>query len=161
MTIVVTGHRPNKLGFEYGLIGPYTRHLETETEAIVNEYKPDRIITGLALGYDQIVALLAIRLGIPLTIAIPCVNQDKKWPPLSKSLYQYLYEHAIIKHWVSKEPYNNHCMQDRNVWMVDQLIKDDFLLAASDGTPGGTANCIEYAISKNKNIKYINPKSWI
>lgn len=41
------------------------------------------------------------------------------------------------------------------LWMVDNC---DLLIAVHDGSPGGTANCVNYANQKNKKIININPK---
>lgn len=46
-------------------------------------------------------------------------------------------------------------MQKRNEWMVDRC---DILVSVWDGTEGGTYNCVNYAIGKNKQIIRINPK---
>lgn len=45
-------------------------------------------------------------------------------------------------------------MQIRNQWMVDRA---DQVIGIWDGTSGGTANCLEYATSKNKPILRIDP----
>jgi uncharacterized phage-like protein YoqJ len=49
-------------------------------------------------------------------------------------------------------------MQDRNKWMVDHC---DALVAIWNGTSGGTANCVKYALSVNKPIVMINPKNLV
>jgi len=47
-------------------------------------------------------------------------------------------------------------MNERNIWMVDNC---DFLISVWDGTSGGTKNCVDYAISKKKDIIRIDPKN--
>ena len=46
-------------------------------------------------------------------------------------------------------------MQTRNEWMVD---KADVVIACFDGTNGGTANCVNYAREKNKELIIIDPQ---
>jgi len=48
----------------------------------------------------------------------------------------------------------SHKMDKRNEWMVD---KADSILAVFKQTPGGTANCVQYAKSKGKRIVSYNP----
>ena len=63
---------------------------------------------------------------------------------------------------VSEEPYTNDCMQNRNIWMIDQLTsKDDLLITVWDGTSGGTCNCIKYAGTKEPRIQMerIDPRT--
>ena len=81
MIVAATGHRPDKLG-GYGeavrdrLIDGAMRYMEQE--------KPDEVISGMALGWDQAWAIAAIRLGIPLICALPFEGQFSKWPQESQ-----------------------------------------------------------------------------
>ena len=47
-------------------------------------------------------------------------------------------------------------MQLRNQYMVDQA---DYIVAAWDGTKGGTGNCVDYAVKQHKTIYCLDPKS--
>ena len=87
MIVALTGHRPNKLGNEYGLKGPYSRKLYKKLLCWLKENKPESIISGMALGCDQIWALCGIKLNIDVIAAIPCVNHESRWPESSKKLY--------------------------------------------------------------------------
>ena len=50
--------------------------------------------------------------------------------------------------------YHPYKMQLRNQYMVDN---SNIVLAVWNGSSGGTANCVRYARSKNKEIIIINP----
>lgn len=156
MIIAGTGHRPNKLGNDYSHefadYGPINMWVYEKLEKYVMELNPTEIISGLALGLDQILATLALRVNIPLTAAIPFVGQESMWPRKSREYYYELLSKASRKVIVSEGGYANWKMQKRNEWMVDQLIPDydNRLLGLWDGTDGGTANCVRYA---NKVLK--------
>lgn len=161
MTIAGTGHRPNKLGFEWELKGPYSERIYDEIMIKIKQYTPDSIISGVALGFDMVLAFAAINNNIDLIAAVPCLRQDLKWSKYCKELYRKILKGAKTVHYVSNMPYFKGCMDRRNEWMVDQLVEDDdLLLGCYNGTNGGTHNCIEYAKKKNKNIEIINPSTF-
>lgn len=150
MKAAVTGHRPNKLGHEYNFIGPVTEHIKAQLFKWLDDNKPDKIISGMALGVDQIWAVCGIRRNIPVIAAIPCAKQEAMWRSESVRVYNAILDNDLVTSYcVSKEPYTPACMQDRNIWMVDNC---DILVAVWNGTPGGTANCIEYAKEVGKEI---------
>jgi uncharacterized phage-like protein YoqJ len=153
MTILAfTGHRPNKLG-GYKLPNPTYMKVCQQIESIILELKPLKIISGMALGVDQWAAFIAIKLGVPFIAAVPFKKQESKWPIDSQRIFNQLIQKAEEVILVSPGEYSVHKMQIRNEWMVDNC---DQLVAVWDGTAGGTANCINYAKSKNKNIIYVN-----
>jgi uncharacterized phage-like protein YoqJ len=152
MIAAATGHRPEKLG-------GYQTHgrLVDLAVAALSKYKPEKAISGFALGWDQAFADAAIQLKIPLIAAIPFPSQPSRWPKSSQLFYQQLLEKASEIKIISPDPYSARKMQIRNEWMVNN---SDFMMCLWDGSAGGTANCINYAVSKNKS--YINLwKSWI
>lgn len=108
----------------------------------------------MALGVDQIAASAAIELDIPFIAAVPFLGQEKMWPTQSQDFYNLLISAAEDVVIVCDGDYSPQKMQTRNKWMVD---KCDVLIAVFDGTPGGTKNCVDYAISKEKEIIKINP----
>jgi uncharacterized phage-like protein YoqJ len=126
-----------------------------EIDKALKELKPEKVITGMALGVDQWAAMIAYKLGIPFLAAIPFENQESKWPEKSQKTYRLLRKLAAEEVIVSEGGYSIDKMQTRNVWMVDN---SDKLIAVWDGTKGGTGNCVEYAKSANKDIYYINPR---
>lgn len=154
MIVAFTGHRPDKLG-GYKVPNPIYNFVCQEIDRALRELKPEKVITGMALGIDQWAAYIAHRQGIPFLAAIPFLNQERKWPTQSQKTYQQLLKLAAEKVIVSPGEYSAAKMQIRNEWMVDHCNK---LIAIWDGTPGGTANCINYAKSIGREILFIDPK---
>lgn len=155
MIIAVTGHRPNKLwGYNYEV--PQYISLKNKMQEILEEQKPEYIISGMAIGVDTVFAIAGLQLEIPLECAIPCLNQEQMWSEEAKKLYHKILDRAWKITYVSKEPYAAWLMQKRNEYMVDNC---DLLIAVWDGTAGGTANCVKYAKATNKQIIFINPKN--
>jgi len=153
MIIAITGHRPSKLNSEYSLNGPITTKIKADLQRLINQLKPSLMISGMALGVDTIWALLAIENNIPLIAAIPCLDQEAMWPESSQKRYKEILAHPLTTiEQLSDEPYSNTCMQNRNIWMVNNC---DLLIGVWDNTSGGTGNCIKYAKSKSVNKKVI------
>jgi uncharacterized phage-like protein YoqJ len=154
MRIAVTGHRPNKLGNEYNLNGPITTKIKLDLQRLINHLRPFQMISGMALGVDTIWAILALENNIPLIAAIPCINQESKWPESSQKRYKEILSNPLtIIEQVSNESYSNECMQNRNIWMVNNC---DLLIGVWDKTGGGTANCLKYADSIGKKVILVN-----
>ena len=160
MTVVsFTGHRSDKLPNKetgYKLPNPTYIYICQQLEKILKELKPEKCISGFALGFDQYAANVCINLKIPLIAAIPFLGQEKFWPEKSQKQYNYLLSKTSEKVIVSEGGYAAAKMQIRNQWMVDNC---DILIACfiPTETSGGTFNCIQYAKGKNKQIIYINP----
>lgn len=165
MKIAITGHRPNKLGNDYDFTSNLIRNIRLEImrHLVIIQSKNimDNIIliTGMALGIDTLFAQIAISMKFPFIASIPCFNQDKVWSQKSKEIYnQILSSKLCTLKVISECEYNSSVMQKRNEWMVDNC---DLLIAVWDNSAGGTANCVKYAKSKNKEIIYINPQTLV
>lgn len=148
MILVGTGHRPNKLGGYSGaahlkLVSLAKDYLSRERDNVTE------VISGMALGWDQALAEACCELGVPWTAAVPCLNQEKMWPPESKEKYNRLLWGARRVVNVTNREYAWDCMQLRNEWMVKNC---DAVLALWDGSPGGTGNCLRYAREQGKEI---------
>lgn len=162
MKIAITGHRPNKLGNDYDLTSPLVLAIKAKLQEILTHdylyYYDVRLISGMALGINTLFAQIAVAQGYPFIAAISCIQQHAKWTQKSKEIYLDLINHTMCdKHYVSTEPYNNSCMQKRNIYMVDNC---DILIAVWDGTSGGTVNCVAYARQVGKQIIIINPNDF-
>lgn len=153
MIVAFTGHRPDKLG-GYTLPNPTYIKVCQSIEETLKELKPEKVISGMALGVDQWAAFIAYKLKIPFIAAVPFNKQDAVWKNESKSSYAKLLAKAAEVVIVSEGEYSAHKLQIRNEWMVDRCDK---LIAIWDGTPGGTGNCIKYAKTKNREIIFIKP----
>lgn len=139
MIVAATGHRPDKLG-GYGIV-PATRRLIL-ARSWLEVVRPSRVISGMALGWDQAWAQAAVDLGIPFVAAVPFVGQERAWPPMSQAAFGYLMQRAAEVVIVSSGGYSVAAMHARNHWMVDHC---DLLVALWDGSDGGTAGCVRYA----------------
>lgn len=140
LTAAFTGHRPPKLG---GYGDKTDEQLIALASFILRETKPDKVIVGMALGWDMNVAYTAIRNHIPVIAAIPFLGQEKLWPQVSQERYKRILERCADVVIVSRGDYAAVKMQIRNEWMVDNA---DHLIALWNGTHGGTGNCVQYAL---------------
>lgn len=145
LVIAGTGHRPDKLD---GRINAVCEAIHT---ALI-ELRPARVISGMAQGFDQLLAAYARMLEIPWTAAIPFEGQHLRWPKRSQEQYLKLLESASDIVVVSPAYDGPWVMQVRNEWMVDRC---DLLLACWDGSDGGTRNCLKYAERVQRVIKYL------
>lgn len=146
MIICGTGHRPNKLG-GYGMAaGVKLFNLAYDWLA---ENKPDKVISGMALGWDYALAAAAFDLDIPFIAAVPFEGQESMWPKESQDNYKILLRAAEKVVHVCEAGYAPWKMQARNQWMVDN---SDTVLALWDGSKGGTGNCVIYANKVGKPI---------
>lgn len=153
MIVAFTGHRPDKLG---GYKLPNDTYIKVcqKIDKTLRELKPEKVITGMALGVDQWAAVVAHKIGIPFLAAIPFENQEMKWPEGSQKTYRLLRKLASEEVIVCSGKYEARKLQVRNEWMCDHC---DVLVAIWDGSPGGTANCINYAKSIGRKIIFIDP----
>ena len=155
MIIAFTGHRPDKIGG----YRPCERHdlIKQAIKGYLLMNMPEKVIVGMALGVDQIACEAALELKIPVQAAIPFEGQEKKWPFESQMKYIKLLEQCKDIYTVCPGEYAAWKMQARNEWMVDNC---DVLIAIWDGSSGGTANCVKYAQSKNKQTIIHNPNEF-
>jgi len=151
-----TGHRPLKLRKEWNGTGPMSLWIQDEMRKILLRDKPDIVISGMALGADQLWAELAVIMNIPFIAAIPFTGQESLWAPNARNKYRILLAKAReVVNVSEKDYYKASFMQDRNEWMVDQ---SDGLVAVWDRSEGGTFNCVMYAQSMGRPIFHIDPR---
>ncbi len=145
MIVSGTGHRPNKLG-------GYSRQAHEKLAKVAHEalceLKPETVISGGALGWDQALADAAIHMGLQVTMALPFEGFETKWPKESQEFLHSLMNSATVMY-VCDPGYAPWKMQKRNEWMVDNC---DTVLALWNGSNGGTGNCVRYATQVGKPI---------
>ena len=167
-TVCFTGHRPNKLGgFESNPIADWVKQSLKNVIKRAIKKGVHTFISGGAIGVDQWAAEIVIEFRteqekhfstwsntVDLIIAIPFPSQPLKWPQESRRHYEKLLQKAdrIIE--VCDDPYAAWKMQKRNEWMVDN---SDAVIAVWNRTPGGTANCVSYALENKKPVLVLNP----
>ncbi len=125
-----------------------------ETEKILKQLNPDKVISGLALGYDQLAAVIAFRNNVPVIGAIPFIGQENVWPDKAKDIYRKIVDKCSETIIVSEGGYAVWKLMDRNKYMVNN---SDIILTYFNGENSGTKNCINYAKSLNKEIINIFP----
>jgi uncharacterized phage-like protein YoqJ len=150
MIIAATGHRPDKLG-------GYSDYARTALEAfamgVLGDIGPDKVISGMAQGWDQAVAEACICLGIPFIAAVPFPSQPNLWPEPAQRRWQRLIAACErIDLGSSENPKHKFeavkLLGDRNHWMVDNA--DQVLALWNGDLTGGTANCVRYAERRKK-----------
>jgi uncharacterized phage-like protein YoqJ len=153
MIVAFSGHR-NLGGFK--VPNPTYNFVKLEIEKAIRKLNPTEIITGMAIGTDQLVAEICIQLDVPFISAVPHVGQELYWTDEIKDKYFNLLSYAKEIKYVSSGGFASWKMQVRNEWMVNN---SDILVAVigKSATSGGTYNCVKYAKSINKKIIYINP----
>lgn len=152
MIVAGTGHRPDKLG-------GYNRELFNAlcgyAAVVLTERRPSGVISGMALGWDQALAVASVRLCIPFVAAVPFEGFDSRWPTVSRNDYEKLLLCASTVHVVCTRQQVEDAgvpwaLQERNCWMVDN---SQGLLALWNGDrKGGTFNCVEYARQGRRKI---------
>lgn len=147
MIVSGTGHRPAKLG-GYSDVAFNKLTLVARTALTVSA--PTKVVSGMALGWDQALARAATELAIPFVAAVPFDGFHQKWPQSSKSYFHWLLSKADEVVYVCEPGYAPYKLHQRNIYLVDNC---DLLLAMFSGAPGGTKNCLDYAESVGRKVK--------
>lgn len=137
-----TGHRPQKFhAHGFPVRGLFMLLADVATDHLTAN-RPDVVISGMALGWDQALAWAALRLKIPTFAYVPCKDQDSRWTVKQREFYRKLLAKCNGVKFISMMRYTPTCMEHRNRAMVNNATG---ILAVWDGSPGGTGNCVRYA----------------
>ena len=147
-----TGHRPTKLPWRYNEEDPRCELLKRRmADAVELAYEQGfrHFICGMAMGCDLYFCECVLDLrdkhsDITVEAAIPCPTQADTWPAKQQERYQKLVAACDFETMVSAR-YSPTCMQRRDRYMVDHA---SLLIAAFDGSPGGTRYTVEYAMKR-------------
>ena len=147
-----TGHRPEKLNASENLI---TSALEKEIILAIDSGFTT-FISGMARGVDIWAAETILRLrdsglDIKLICASPFPGFEKNWSEDWKQRYLEIIHRADLVRFISNH-YSRDCFQKRNIWMVNHSA---LVIAAYNGSLGGTKNTIDYAQSIGVTVKRI------
>lgn len=144
MIIGITGHRKiNNVEKCSKAIEKALENLEAKT-----------LISGMALGVDQIAVNVCLKNKISYIAAIPFEDQEKYWSEKEKNIYKDLVALAKQVVYVSPPGFAKYKYQKRNEWIVKN---SDCLIAVYDGSFSGTKNCFDFALKNNKKIYWMNP----
>lgn len=147
-----TGHRPAKLPWRYNEADVRCLRLKQRmADAVETAYEEGyrHFLCGMALGCDLyfcecVLALRERHPDVTVEAAIPCPTQADTWPAAQKERYQNLVAACDFETLVSAR-YTSSCMQRRDRYMVDHA---SLLIAAFDGSAGGTRYTVEYAMRR-------------
>lgn len=156
MIVAGTGHRPPTLGLSYSWEDKkfLASFALDELRAIPNISK---VITGMAQGWDQALAMASIELGIPFIAAVPFEGQQAKWPVYAIDEYEDILARAEKVMVVTPGGYANWKFGRRDRYMVDNC---DIVLAIWSGIKSGTGITVEYA--KSKKVPIVNAwNNWL
>lgn len=151
-----TGHRPGKLPWGYNEEDPRCLALKRRmADAVAAAYEQGyrHFLCGMAQGCDLyfcecVLALREERPDVTVEAAIPCPTQADAWPAAQRERYDRLVSSCDFETLVSAR-YTPSCMQRRDRYMVDHA---SLLIAAFDGTAGGTRYTVEYAMRRGISV---------
>lgn len=137
--------------------------LEQQIEALIYQgYQ--RFITGGALGFDTMAAIMVLRLRqthsqIELHLAIPCSWQTRGWRAEDVRIYKMIRDRAD-RQIETFQPGDSYPMQTRNRYMIDN---SDLCVAYQTNRRGGTAYTTRYAATRGVNVinlaKYLSDEA--
>ena len=101
-----------------------------------------------ALGKKTVLALRERYQEVTVEAAIPCPTQADAWPEAERERYRELVARCDMET-MGSDTNSSTCMQRRDRYMVDHAA---LLIAAFDGSPGGTRYTVEYAMRRGLEI---------
>jgi len=141
----VSGHRPSKAGYDQVKLVMFA-------QLVLIQQDPTRVLTGMAVGWDQAVAEACVQLRIPFVAVIPFAGQESRWPASVQKRYFELLELAHSAVVVSRGEYSPTKMKARNRYLADHSTKAVVLY---DGFgDSGTAQFVRHA--ENIGLPYLN-----
>lgn len=165
-----TGHRPERLyGYDLGdkKYQVLAQTLLKKLRYLVKEQNVRKFYSGGALGLDMVAFFTVEKLkkeysdlNILNILVVPYEEQSSNWNDQDKERYhrikkmadEIVYVDTIKEYQVKGDTpiglFSKIKLQKRNEYMVDQT---NYAIAVWDGKKqGGTYNCIEYLLSKNR-----------
>ncbi len=156
-----TGHRPQNLPCGFNETHPACLKIKYQLKrlikGLIDKKNVTHFISGGALGVDIWAMEIVLELkeeypNITLEAAIPCRSQSDRWNSKSQERYNRLLS-SCDKVTLVGERYTADCMMKRNKYMVDN---SDYVIAVWNGTPSGTGKTVKYAVSRKKEVFYID-----
>ena len=154
MKVGVTGHQ--QLGGEETVVW-----LSHTLETCIEQYRIEQGITSLAIGADQLYAEVLKRKNIPYLAVIPSADYVTTFTnDHDLARYQEFLQEAFEIIHLPFEQGSETAYYEAGKRVVDL---SDLLLAIWNGLParglGGTADIVQYALSRKKQVIHINPLS--
>ncbi len=136
-----------------------TPEISRRLDLCISAYAHARFfVCGGAMGFDTLAAKAVLRAKaqnpeIKLMLALPCSDQDKRWPNAARLDYDIILACADMVFYATDGEYQQGCMHMRNQFMVDAT---DICVCYFRGTPGGTSTTVNYAKKRSKKLIYID-----
>lgn len=149
--VAFTDHRIQNLRDPVTVRAKIARFLSLQHE----EHSDLMVISGGALGVDQLAAEEAQRQAIPVIFILPFPVSviSARWRSKDWEHLKALVTKATAAYQIQKG-FSFDAYQLRNEAMANHC---DLLCAVFSGLPGGTANCIRYAEEQGTNIHMTSP----
>ncbi len=155
-TCCFTGHRPTKLPWRYQEQDVRCLKLKARIADAIEAVYADgyrHFLCGMAQGCDlyfceAVIAFREKHPDVTIEAVIPCPTQADRWPEKERLRYAALVAACDTETLVSAQ-YSSGCMQRRDRYMVDHA---SLLIAAFDGSAGGTRYTVEYAIKREVSV---------
>ncbi len=158
-TCCFTGHRPHKMPWGNNEDDPRCarfkqRMFEAISDAYTDGYK--HFLCGMATGCDlwfceTLLAMKPFLKDLTVEAVLPCETQAEHWNERDRNRYYTLLKDCD-KTTTLQTAYTPDCMTKRNIYMVDH---SKLLLAAFNGSRGGTMHTVNYAIRQGVEVRYI------
>ena len=137
LKVGVTGHR--KLEHMNHVV---ERRFTTILDKLFTKHSIEEVHTGMAIGFDQLIARVCVLLDIPFVAVVPFEGQEAVWPDRCKAEYYDLLSKAKEIDVVSEGGFANWKFIARNKRIVDRTnVLIGYLPHEKDG---GTKQCMAY-----------------
>jgi uncharacterized phage-like protein YoqJ len=142
----VTGHRE-------------LQHPEEEIKKVFKEklleLKPSLVNTGMALGFDMLVAECCVEAGIPFRAVLAFPAMHERWRALEQERFNNLIKQAKEVVSISPKFLNKYVYLKRDKWVVEN---SDEIVSYLDpkSVAGGTFFTVSYAKQQSNNKKVTN-----
>lgn len=155
-SLVVTGHRPPRLGgYHASAVERVNEFAHRALAARRNDQtRPefDFVAIGMSQGWDLACARACMLLDIPYVAYIPFPDFQRRWPMAMQRVYSYLVDHAtnqvMVSHSLTRDGSTRaqRMTLERNTRMLEHGVS--VLALCYDTEQGGTADTIRKATAR-------------
>ena len=157
MKVMITGHRPDRLG-GYNEQNPVALRIKDELSKqfiqLLDAHPNLELITGLAQGVDTWWAELGLKNQVPVHAYLPFTGQQSKWPRPAQDRYFGLLAKCKSSKFISPVA-SKQAFLERN----DAMIRDcDMAIAVWDGsTDSGTGYTVRRLRQADRKVIVLHP----
>ncbi len=148
-----TGHRHIEEGHKAELPGLVLRAIEYAYGLGCRTF-----YCGGAVGFDSLAAREVVRFRMShsdarLVLLLPCINQNERWSPSQKDIYDYILSSADEVRY-SGDEYTPSCMKERNLALAESA---DIVVAYVGRGRSGSAQTARMAEKLGKKVYNLYP----